>query len=73
MEKKSQKPHLTDYSLLMVQDLWLAYYQILLIILVKKLIKLNANLDPIMKNVKHVELNAKITIAILNTQTLKMV
>ena len=30
MEKKSQKPYLTDYSLMIVQDLWQDHYKILL-------------------------------------------
>ena len=41
MENKSQKPYLTDNSLLVVQDLSQAHYQILLVNLLKKLIKLN--------------------------------
>ena len=42
-EKKSQKPYLTYYNLLIVQDLWQAHYQILLIISLKDFIKLNVN------------------------------
>ena len=41
MEKKLQKLYLTDYNLIKAQDLWQAHYQILLIILLKELIKLN--------------------------------
>ena len=41
-----------------------ADYQILLIILLKKFTKLNVNMDMMMKNVKILELNTKITIAI---------
>ena len=40
LEKKSQKPYLTNYNLLKAQDLWQAHYQVLLIILVKEFIKL---------------------------------
>ena len=42
-EKKSQKPNLTYYNLLIVQDLWRAHYQILLIVSLKFFIKLNVN------------------------------
>ena len=49
MEKKLQKPYLTSYFLLIAQDLWLAHYQILLMILLKVFIKLNANIDTIIK------------------------
>ena len=49
MEKKLQKPYLTYYFLLIAQDLWLAHYQILLMILLKVFIKLNANIDTIIK------------------------
>ena len=43
MEKKLQKIYLTHYNLLIAQDLWLAYYQILPIIFPKEFIELNAN------------------------------
>ena len=46
MERKLQKPHLTDYSLLM--DLCQAHCQILL----KEFVKLNANMGMMIKNVK---------------------
>ena len=52
MEKKLQKPHPTDYNLLIAQDLWEAHYQMLLINLLKEFIKLNANMDMVMKNAK---------------------
>ena len=45
MEKKLQKIYLTYYSLLIVQDLWQARYQILLIIFLKEFIELNVNMD----------------------------
>ena len=44
MEKKLQKIYLTYYNLFIAQDLWQAYYQILLILLLKEFIKLNAKL-----------------------------
>ena len=71
--KKLQKPYPTDYNLLIAQDIWQACYQILLIILLKELIKLNVNVDMITKKVKHEELSTKIVSAILNTQVLKMI
>ena len=72
MEKKLQKLYLTNYNLLTVEDLWQTHYQILLIILLKKFIKLHVNMDMIIKNVTLVELNTKLKSAVLNTQTLKM-
>ena len=68
MDKKLQKIYLTYYNLLIVQDLWQVHYQILLIIFLKKIIKLNVNTDT---DKKQVELNTKIASAFLNTQTLK--
>ena len=41
--KELQKVYLTFYSLLIAQDLWLAHYQILLIIYLKDFIELNVN------------------------------
>ena len=73
MEKKLEKPYLTDYNLLAVQDLWQAHYQILPIILLKKFIKLNINMGTMINSVKLAELNAKIATAFLNIQTLKMI
>ena len=71
VHKKLQKPQPTDYNWLIAQDWWQAHYQILLIILLTELIKLNANTDMIIKNVKQVELNTKIASAALNTQMLE--
>ena len=71
MGKKLQKSYY-NYNLLIVQDLWKVHYQILLIILLTEFIKLNSNIDTIIKNAKYVELNIKIVSAFLNTQTLKM-
>ena len=73
MEKKSQKLYITDYNFLTMQDLWKAHYQILLIVLQKILMKLNANTDMEIKITKSVELNAKISKVFLNMQTLKMI
>lgn len=72
MENKLWKPDLTNYNFLMAQDLWEAYYQVLLIILMNKFIKSTVNIDMVIKNVKHLELNTKNVSAELNTQTLAM-
>ena len=58
--KKSQKPYLTDHNLLLVQDLWKAHYQILLIILLKEFIKSNINTDKMVENVKLLKLNKRL-------------
>ena len=47
------------------QNLWQAHYKILSIILLKEFRKLNVNMDMIIKNVKHVELNTKTVSAVL--------
>ena len=73
MEKKLQKIYLTDYNLLIAQDLWQAHYQILSIIFLKKFTKLNMNMDATIKKVKLAELNINVATAFLNTQTLKMI
>ena len=73
MEKKLQKIYLTDYNLLIVQDLWQAHYQILSTIFLKKFTKLNMNMDAAIKKVKLAELNINVATAFLNTQTLKMI
>ena len=71
MGKKLKKSYY-NYNLLIVQNLRKVHYQILLIILLTEFIKLNSNIDTIIKNAKYVELNIKIVSAFLNTQTLKM-
>ena len=58
-------------QLLIVQDLWQVHYQILSIFL-KQFIELNVNLDTMIKNVKHAELNKSATF-FMNTQILKMI
>ena len=73
MKNKLRKPYPTDCNLLIAQDLWQACYQILAIILQKVFIKLNVNMDIIIKNVKRVELNTKIVSGVLNKQTLDMI
>ena len=50
MEKKTQKKaYLTNYNLLKAEDFWQAHYQILSTILLKEFIKLNVNMDMIIK------------------------
>ena len=73
MEKKLHKIHSTNYNLLMLQDLWQACYQILTIIFLKEVIKLNVNTDTMMKNVKLVELKINVATVFLNSQILKMI
>ena len=45
MEKRLQKIDLTYNTLLIVQDLWQAHYQILSIIFLKEFIELNVNMN----------------------------
>ena len=52
IEKKLQKIYLTYYNLLIAQDLWQAYNQILPIIFLKEFIELNVNPDTMIKNEK---------------------
>ena len=73
MAKKLQSPYLTDYNLLIAQDLWQDHYQTLLIVLLKEFIELNVNMDTMIKIVKLAELNTKIASAVLNTQTLQRI
>ena len=58
----------TDYNLMIAQDLWQAYYQFLLIILLKEFIKLNENTNMIIRNLKLAKLNIKIASAFANTK-----
>ena len=57
IENKLQEPYSTNYNLLIVQDLWQAHYQIFMIIFLKEFIKLNGNMDMIIKNAKRMESN----------------
>ena len=59
MEKKLHNRYIINYNLLEVQDLRQAHYQILLIILLKELIKLNVNMNVIINIEERVELNTK--------------
>ena len=71
--EKLYKLYLTYYSLSTTSGLWQVHYQILLIILLKEFIELNVNMGMIIKSFRHVELNTKVMIVVLNTQTLKMI
>ena len=62
MGTKLQKLYLTNCNLLTAQDLWQTHYQILLIIVLKKFIKLTINMD-----MKGAELNTIIVRVALNT------
>ena len=53
--------------------IWQAYYQILSIIFLKELIKLNVNADKMIKNVKLVELHTNYANVFLNKKILKMI
>ena len=67
-----QDPHPTSYSLLIAKDFRHVHYQILMINLRKEFLKLNANMDIIIQNAKHLELISKIFSAVLNTQMLNI-
>ena len=67
------KEYRTDYNSLIAQDLWQAHYQIVSIMLLKEIIKLNLNTNTLIKNMKLPELSINIVIAFLNTQTLNMI
>lgn len=69
MEKKLYKPYLKNYDLMIAQ----AYCQVLSLIWLKNFMKLNVNVDILIKNAKHMKLNAKTVSAALNTKTLKMI
>ena len=69
MEKKLQNIYLTCYNLLIAQDLCQAHYQILSIIFLKESIKLNRNLEKIIKKEKLVDLNTNIATVFWNIQT----
>ena len=74
-KKLNRYSYPTNYNFLIVRDIWKVSYQILLIVLLKEFIKLNANMEMIIKNAKLAELDTKIAIAILNIKkrTLKIV
>ena len=57
MEENSQKSYLTGYNLLITQSLWYDHYQILLIIWLKEFIKLNEDMEMVIKNMKIMQTN----------------
>ena len=71
MEKKLQKLYLTYYNVLIAQDFWQIHNYILSTIFLKEFAELNVNLDTIMKNFKHVELNITIATVFWNAKILK--
>ena len=71
MEKHLQNIYPTYYNLLIAEDLWQVFYQILLIIFLKEFVKLNVNTDTMIRNVKPVELNVSIATVFLNVQILR--
>ena len=73
MEKKLQNIYLKYYNLLLTHDLWQAHYQILSTVLLKEFIKLNSNMDTMIKNLKLAKLNISIATVFLNKQLLKMI
>ena len=60
MDKSREDIYLTYCNLLITQDLWQVLYQIMSIIFLKEFIELSLNLDTMVKDVKHVELNISI-------------
>ena len=58
---------------MIAQHLWQAHCQILSIMFLKEFIKLNVNIDKMIKNVKLVKLNISIVTVFLNTQILEMI
>ena len=71
MEKKLPKIYLTYCKLLIAQGLGQAHYQILSIIFMKEFIKLNVNVDTMIKNVKLAGLNTIIVIVFLKTSIME--
>ena len=67
-EEEITKKDLIYHNLLIVQDLWQVYYQILSVIFLKEFKELNMTRDTIIKNVRLVELNISIATVFMNTQ-----
>ena len=70
MKKKLHKIYLTYYSLVIAHDLWQAHYKIYSVIVPKELIKLNVNMDMMIKDVKLGELYINIATVSLSTEIL---
>ena len=71
--EQTTKKYLTFYSLLIAEDLWHGYYQVLSITILKKFIEPHINYEKMIKNGRHVELNISIATAFLNIMTLNMI
>ena len=67
-EEEITKKDLIYHNLLIVQDLWQVYYQILSVIFLKEFKELNMARDTMIKNVRLVELNISIATVFMNTQ-----
>ena len=67
-EEEITKKDLIYHNLLIVQDLWQVYYQILSVIFLKEFKELNMTRDTMIKNVRLVELNISIATVFMNTQ-----
>ena len=66
-EESTKNKSVTYYCLLVAQHLSQTHHQILSIIFLKEFIELNVNLDKMIKNVKHLEVNISIVTVFLNT------
>ena len=58
---------------MIVLDLSQVHYQILSIIFLKEFIKCNVNLDTMIKNMRHMELNISMVAVFLNRKNLKII
>ena len=58
---------------MIVLDLSQVHYQILSIIFLKEFIKFNVNLDTMIKNMRHMELNISMVAVFLNRKNLKII
>ena len=58
---------------MIVLDLSQVHYQILPIIFLKEFIKFNVNLDTMIKNMRHMELNISMVAVFLNRKNLKII
>ena len=78
-EKKWQKRYLSDYNFLQFITIFFSARFMtrslprLVITFLQEFIKLNVNMEMIVKNVKRAELNKKIANAALDIKTLKMI
>ena len=67
-EEEITKKDLIYHNLLIVQELWQVYYQILSVIFLTEFKELNMTRDTMIKNVRLVELNISIATVFMNTQ-----